>query len=521
MNNVQHAQHINNHKSVKSVTEQSIVRHRLLHQPQNDLMQISGASNGPIVYWMDRDMRLQDNWALLHALELATLRKTSLVIVYNLVIGFLGGTARQWHFKRKALEELRRDAENLGIPFIVCLDETGKDSPRILQELLDDLEASALVTDFSPLRIQRQWKDVLASHVDVPCIEVDTHNTVPAWTTSQKSEYGAYTIRPKLYRLLPLYLQDFPCLKIHPDVLGAIKQNKRISTLEKKYHTNLETLRTHPKITMKNTEASDEVDWIIPGEKAAHEALKYFLSNTLTIYGDKRNDPLANAQSNLSPYLHYGMISAARVALDTLTHTGYIITDVLDEKKNKAKVDLDAPLHMIDHVGAFLEELIVRRELADNFCLYNPHYDSPDCFPAWAQETLRKHKDDPREFTYTLKQFEQAKTHDDLWNAAQLEMVKTGKMHGYMRMYWAKKILEWSTDYTEAQRIAIYLNDTYELDGRDPNGYAGIAWSIGGVHDRAWFPRPIFGTVRYMARSGCEKKFDVDAYINRWIGRLD
>lgn len=516
MNNAQNAQRINNHTSVKSVSEQPIVRHRLLNQSQTAHAQTTATPGGPIVYWMDRDMRLQDNWALLHALELATIRKTSLVIVYNLVANFLGGIARQWHFKLKALEELKRDTEALGIPFIVCLDETGKDSPRILQEMLSDLKASAVVTDFSPLHIQRQWKEALASRIDIPCIEVDAHNIVPAWITSQKSEYGAYTIRPKLYRLLPIYLQDFPRLKIHLDVLGAIKQNKHISVIEMKYHISTEKLHTYPKVNMKNGEATGEVDWIVPGEKAAHEALKHFLSNTLTIYGDKRNDPLANAQSNLSPYLHYGMISAARVALDTLAHTGYTITDVLDEKKNKAKVDLDGPLHMIDHVGAFLEELIVRRELADNFCLYNPDYDSPDCFPVWAQETLKKHKDDPREFTYTLKQFEQAKTHDDLWNAAQIEMVKTGKMHGYMRMYWAKKILEWSKDYIEAQRIAIYLNDTYELDGRDPNGYAGIAWSIGGVHDRAWFPRPIFGTVRYMARSGCEKKFDVDAYIARW-----
>ena len=158
----------------------------------------------------------------------------------------------------------------------------------------------------------------------------------------------------------------------------------------------------------------------------------------------------------------------------------------------------------------------MRRELADNFCFYNEEYDSIECFPDWAKKTHEKHKNDPREFLYTKKQFEQGKTHDELWNACQNQMMQTGKMHGYMRMYWAKKILEWTKNREEAMNIAIYLNDTYELDGRDPNGYAGIAWSIGGVHDRAWFERPVFGQIRYMNYNGCKSKFDVISYIKKW-----
>jgi deoxyribodipyrimidine photo-lyase len=169
-----------------------------------------------------------------------------------------------------------------------------------------------------------------------------------------------------------------------------------------------------------------------------------------------------------------------------------------------------------DDSSAFLEELIVRRELADNFCEYTPLYDSPDAFPQWARTSLDTHVSDKRDYLYSREQFEQAKTHDEAWNACQRELLKTGKMHGYMRMYWAKKILEWTRNYTEAMEIAIYLNDTYELDGRDPNGYAGIAWSIGGVHDRPWFDRPIFGVIRYMNASGLAKKFDVQEYCRRW-----
>jgi len=164
---------------------------------------------------------------------------------------------------------------------------------------------------------------------------------------------------------------------------------------------------------------------------------------------------------------------------------------------------------------AFLEELIIRRELSDNYCFYNPGYDRVDGFPGWARETLDRHRGDPRDALYALEQFERGETHDNLWNAAQLEMVRTGKMHGYLRMYWAKKILEWTESPEEALETAIILNDRYELDGRDPNGYTGIAWSIGGVHDRAWGERKVFGKIRYMSYNGCKSKFNVEAYIRK------
>jgi deoxyribodipyrimidine photo-lyase len=163
--------------------------------------------------------------------------------------------------------------------------------------------------------------------------------------------------------------------------------------------------------------------------------------------------------------------------------------------------------------AAFLEELIVRRELSDNFCFYNSSYDSVDGFHEWAKKTHKIHATDPRPYLYSLDQFENAGTHDPYWNAAQRQMVRTGKMHGYMRMYWAKKILEWSPSPRKALEIAIKLNDRYELDGRDPNGYTGIAWSIGGVHDRAWGERPVFGKVRYMNEAGLRRKFNLETYL--------
>jgi deoxyribodipyrimidine photo-lyase len=237
-------------------------------------------------------------------------------------------------------------------------------------------------------------------------------------------------------------------------------------------------------------DGAPQAERIIPGEAAAAMRLCNFLANKLTSYQSDRNDPNRDGQSGLSPYLHFGQISAQRVALEA------------------ARSMRDA--------GAFLEELIVRKELSDNFCYYNQHYDDIEGFPAWARASLYEHEKDGREYLYSLEELEEARTHDELWNAAQQEMLLTGKMHGYMRMYWAKKILEWTASPAEAQAAAINLNDRYELDGRDPNGYAGIAWSLGGLHDRAWKERAIFGKVRYMSYNGAKRKFDVKAYINRW-----
>ncbi len=309
---------------------------------------------------------------------------------------------------------------------------------------------------------------------NLPLYEVDAHNIVPCWAASPKQEFAAYTIRPKIKRALPEFLEEFPKLKKHPvSWQGKIPKN------------NWTGIQKTLKVS-----SIPEADWIKPGEKHALNTLKIFIEKKLPSYATKRNDPVADGQSNLSPYLHFGQISAQRVALE-----------VENASVDKASRD------------TFLEELIVRRELADNFCFYTPQYDKFEGFPAWARKTLNAHRKDRRAYSYTLQQFEYAKTHDELWNAAQTEMVKRGKMHGYMRMYWAKKILEWTGSPEKAMEIAIYLNDLYGLDGRDPNGYTGIAWSIGGVHDRAWNERPIFGKIRYMSYNGCKSKFDVKRYI--------
>lgn len=428
---------------------------------------------GPVVYWMSRDQRADDNWALLFAARLALDAKVPLVVLFCLVPAFLGATARHYGFMLRGLKELEGALEDKGIPFVLVEGEPAEE----VSSFVEKAGAAALVADFDPLRIKREWKAKAASRVNSPFYEVDAHNIVPCRIASTKLEYAARTFRPRIGLRLPAFLTSFPRLGKHPH-----KARIRAGFDLERVLKNLEADRTVP-----------EVDWIRPGAAAAEKALFAFIRGKLSRYHEDRNDPMADGQSGLSPYLHFGQLSAQRVALEV--------------EKSRAPDTAKK---------AFLEELIVRRELSDNFCFYNLRYDSVEGFPAWAKRTLFERARDKREFVYSVKEFEGALTHDELWNAAQRQMVKTGKMHGFMRMYWAKKILEWSEDAGAALRTAIYLNDRYELDGRDPNGYAGVAWSIGGVHDRAWQERKVTGKIRYMSYRGCRSKFDVDAYVGRW-----
>ena len=424
---------------------------------------------GFVVDWMHRDQRLKDHWALLVAAEYARKMGQEVHIVFCLVPEFLEATIRQYGFMLRGLEEVEEECRKRGIPFHLLLGDPTEQLPRFLKKI----KAGLLVRDFSPLRISRIWADRVAQTIDIPFLEVDAHNIVPCWVATPKEEFGAHTLRPKINRLLPTYLEEFPALHLPSvkDLPPAID-----------WKAVWKSLRVNTTIEV--------VNWIQPGEKAAAKALKEFIEERLPGYAERRNDPTLDGQSGLSPYLHFGHLSPQRIALAVKEST--------------------APKHDRE---AFLEELIIRRELSDNFCFYQKNYDKVEGFTNWAKTTIDLHRKDPREFVYSLHEFEQAKTHDELWNAAQRELTQTGKMHGYMRMYWAKKILEWTKSPEDAMKIAIFLNDRYELDGRDPNGYVGVAWSIGGIHDRAWGERDVFGKIRYMNASGCKRKFDVEAYI--------
>lgn len=431
------------------------------------------AKSGPIVYWMSRDQRVQDNWALLFAQEMALKNQEPLAVIFCLVPSFLNATLRHYSFMLTGLREIEDSLKQKNMPFFLLSGSPEDQVPAFAVRY----SVGAIVTDFDPLRIKSAWKKAVARKIDVPLYEVDAHNIVPCWLASPKQEFAARTFRPKIQRLLGDFLDKFPKLQRHP-----------FSWVRKNSTTDWDRLRGSLHVDT----AVSEVTWIKAGERAARRALRDFTDKKLAVYSETRNDPTLDGQSNLSPYLHFGQLSAQRVALEVQGSAAG------GESRE-----------------SYLEELIVRRELSDNFCFYNGKYDALEGFPAWAQRTLNEHSGDEREHEYELEKLENAETHDDLWNAAQMEMVQNGKMHGYLRMYWAKKILEWSGSPEEGLQMAIYLNDRYELDGRDPNGYVGCAWSIGGVHDRAWFERPIFGKVRYMSYNGCKSKFNVDRYIEK------
>tara|TARA_Y100000748_G_scaffold140249_1_gene117617 strand:- start:5721 stop:7061 length:1341 start_codon:yes stop_codon:yes gene_type:complete len=427
-------------------------------------------SGNSVLYWMNRDKRVDDNWALIEAQDIAIKNGVPLIVCFQYIGKFLNANIRQYGFLFKGLEELRIKLEQLNIEFLLIQ----KKAVNAIPEIVNEKSVGMIIVDYNPLKSYRKKIMDVVNRIDIPMYQIDAHNIVPAWVTSQKKEYAAYTIRKKIQNNLGKYLTDFPKIKKHP--YGLIKPKVEIYS------------RIIDHLVIDHT--VKEIDWIEPGEKAAANRLK-ILSQVLDGYDNYRNDPTKQALSCMSPYFHFGHISTQRVALEIKN------SSLKNEDKN-----------------SFLEEMIVRRELSDNFCEYEPNYDYFEGFHSWAKKTLNEHRDDERDYLYPKEQFEEAKTHDPLWNAAQNQMREQGKMHGYMRMYWAKKILEWSPNPEIAMQIAIELNDKYELDGRDPNGYAGIAWSIGGVHDRAWFERPVYGKIRYMNYNGCKTKFNVNNYIN-------
>ncbi|XP_035526384.1 deoxyribodipyrimidine photo-lyase isoform X1 [Morone saxatilis] len=443
----------------------------------SDTEKIKQGSEG-VLYWMLRDHRVQDNWALVHAQRLAVEENLPLHVCVCLHVPESElSTLRHYSFMLKGLEEVAKECKALDIQFHLLHGSAGD----VLPGFVSDRSLGTVVTDFSPLREPLQWVEDLKKRLpkDIPLMQVDAHNIVPCWVASPKLEYAARTIRGKITKLLPEFLTDFPLVEKHP--YTATRTAKPVDW--DKTLTSLQLDR-----------AVGETEWAKPGTKAGMAMLESFIDVRLKLFDTQRNDPNAPALSQLSPWIRFGHLSAQRVALQ-VQHSG----------KSAGQ-----------SVSSFIEELVVRRELTDNFCFYNKKYDSVEGAYEWAQKTLKDHAKDKRPYLYTREQLEKAKTHDKLWNAAQYQVVTEGKMHGFLRMYWAKKILEWTSSPEEALSIALYLNDRYELDGQDPNGFVGCMWSICGIHDQGWAERPIFGKIRYMNYKGCLRKFNVAQFEKKY-----
>ncbi|PSN38921.1 hypothetical protein C0J52_11866 [Blattella germanica] len=485
--------------------------------------------------------RAEDNWAMLYAQKLALKNEVPLHVSFCLVPKFMDATIRHYQFMLKGLQEVAEECKDLNIQFHLLLGQ----AVNILPKFVMQHKMGAVVTDFAPLRVPTKWvKDVQAA--------------------------------------LP---KDVPFCQQAESILEVDRSVKAVT-------------------------------WATPGTKAGLEVLHSFCTSRLKLFASKRNDPNANALSNLSPWFHFGGYNYLRKGLNTvvqvlekgmyplLSRIAALVAEAvrnsfqsasairtnsqfpgstrtalrrLKDEKLFARIAANKELLKDEHklfrlafseentnrnwnrlifsddvtfsstnggkvivyrprgagyderyvakqirresVDAFCEEAIVRRELADNFCFYNEKYDSLDGAYDWAKITLEAHRKDKRQYLYTREELEKAVTHDDLWNSAQLQLVQEGKMHGFLRMYWAKKILEWTESPKKALADAIYLNDRFSIDGRDPNGFVGCMWSICGIHDQGWAERPIFGKIRYMNYEGCKRKFDIAAYIIKWGGK--
>jgi len=427
---------------------------------------------GLVVYWMQASQRARWNPALEYAIQQANELDRPLVVYFGLTDDYPEANERHYRFMLQGLAETQQLLKERGIGLIV---QRGSPEKGIVGLGRD---ACLVAVDRGYLRFQVEWRKYAADRLDCPLMQVESDAVVPVEVASPKEEFTAATFRPKITSRLKQFMapleEDEPRVKSLDIQLGSLD----LSSLEDLVQS----------LDIDHTVG--RVNKLRGGTREAERHLSVFLSERLEDYTRARNDPTKDGLSNLSPYLHFGQISPLWVALQV------------------ARTDARGR-------DSFLEELIVRRELSLNYVFYNRRYDDFQGLPSWAKTTLDEHNDDRREYVYSREELERSLTHDPYWNAAQTEMRIGGKMHGYMRMYWGKKILEWSDSPREAFEIALFLNNKYELDGRDPNGYTGVAWCFG-KHDRPWRERSIFGKVRYMNAEGLKRKFDADSYAAMW-----
>jgi deoxyribodipyrimidine photo-lyase len=433
-----------------------------------------------VVYWMQRAQRGVDNPALNAAIEAANALGLPVAVFFGLLPHYPHANLRHYSFLVDGIAETRDRVERRHCAFVF--------RPYPNHDLIKfcrEVKAALVIGDENPLREPESWRQSATRKLKVPFWTVDADVIIPQ-TFFPKEEYAARTIRPKIHRLLPVFF--------HP--LANPRARHEWTPMDRPASHPIDPHQILANLPLDRS--TSPVSEYRGGTKEGQRRLRLFIKNRLANYETGRNHPDQSWTSELSAYLHFGHLGPHTIAV--------------------AVREADAPPAAKE---AYLEELIVRREVAINFVARNPQYDQLAGCPEWGRKTLAEHELDPRPDLYSEAQLEAAETGDPLWNASQQEMVLTGRMHGYLRMYWAKKILEWTATPEEAFEIAVRLNDRYELDGRDPNGYTGIAWAIGGKHDRPWAPkRPVFGLIRYMSAAGCARKFDVRAYIGRIDGLM-
>ena len=430
-----------------------------------------------VLYWMQQSQRARCNPALEVAVAAANRLRLPVLVAFVLFAPPPRAQLRHYAFMCEGLEETARELQERGCGFVL---RRGEPLAQLL-ELAQD--AALVICDHGYLQPQQAWRVALARQAGRRVLRVEGDVVVPVRLASTRAEVAARTLRPKLARLRDGFLAPLPA--VHPKISAA---RLRLGGTPEPG----ELLRLPARLALA-TEAG-AVESFHGGYHEARRRLRQFVSRRLPGYRAARLLPGEPQVSTLSPYLHFGQISPVEVALT-----------VRGARAAAAER------------GAFLEELIVRRELAANFVDFNPQYARYAGLPAWARQTLAQHAQDAREWCYGYEQLAAARSHDPYWNAAMREMRATGFMHNYMRMYWGKKVLEWSASPPEAHALLLRLNNSYFLDGRDASSYANVGW-VFGLHDRPWPQRPLFGTVRYMNAAGLRRKTDIERYVSRWGG---
>jgi deoxyribodipyrimidine photo-lyase len=446
-----------------------------IHHLNRDRFQKPAPNKDYVLYWMQQSQRAVYNHALEFAVDQANQLNLPLVVGFGLTDTYPDANLRHYTFMLEGLAETRTALADRGIQLVVL-----KGNPPDAALNLGG-QAALIVCDAGYLRHQRLWRGQVAKNAGCPLIRVETDVVVPVAAATTKKEYAARTIRPRLHKVLADFLMPLPLKDLKHSSLNLSFDSLDITDPQAVCDT-LSLDRTVPPVSR----------FFPGGTSHAEKRFQTFLANGLKNYDRHSNQPQTDDISYMSPYLHFGQISPLYLALGVM--------------------DVDPSLS--DARDAFIEQLVIRRELAFNFVYYTPDYDSFDVIPGWAKNTLADHETDPRDHLYSEQELVDAVTHDPYWNAAMMEMTCTGFMHNYMRMYWGKKILEWSPSPKQAFETTLALNNRYFLDGRDPNSYTGVAW-LYGIHDRGWAERAIFGKIRYMAASGLERKCDIQAYVDK------
>jgi deoxyribodipyrimidine photo-lyase len=423
-----------------------------------------------VLYWMQASQRAGCNPALEIAIEHANALDLPVLVCFGLTDGYPEANARHYAFMLEGLADAAAALRERGIGFVIAKGDPDAVALRFSRK------AALVVCDRGYLSVQRLWRDRLARDIDRRLIQVEGDVVVPIQAVTGKHEFAARTIRPKIHRLWDEYLQP-----LAPRSVGRRLIEEPASEIDlRDPRRAVESLSVDMSVS--------PVKRFTGGEAEARRRLDAYLGGPFRSYGSERGRPEAGAASHMSPYLHFGQISPLEIALS-----------VRDAKSGGS-----------EDKATYLEELIVRRELAMNHVYFQPNYDRYECLPEWALKTLDKARSDPRDHIYDADTLAAGRTHDEAWNVAMLEMRATGYMHNHLRMYWGKKIIEWSASPEEAFATTLLLNNRYFIDGRDANSYTNVGWLFG-LHDRPWFNRPIFGSVRYMGAATL-KKFDYPAY---------